>query len=96
MGGQNSAVMNISTGVAQGSALHGRLFFLLYINSITSIFQSEIKLFANDKIIYVFDNNSVIAADALNYASENEKVSQLMSWTEIRTTGGEHIMVLVI
>ena len=63
--GQFSTVMDITAGVPQGSVL-GPLLFLLYINDITTVVQSEIRLFADDTILYVTVDNPVRAADALN------------------------------
>ena len=63
--GQKSDWLNISAGVPQGSVL-GPLLFLVYINDIASVVQSEIHLFADDTIIYVAVDNPATAADALN------------------------------
>ena len=54
--GTNSRWDEVSSGVPQGTVL-GPLLFLLYINDITDNLQSEIRLFADDCILYrVVDN----------------------------------------
>ena len=49
--GSHSALANVTSGVPQGSVL-GPVLFLLYINDITNQIQSNIRLFADDSIVY--------------------------------------------
>ena len=51
MNGSHSALANVTSGVPQGSVL-GPVLFLLYINDITNQIQSNIRLFADDSIVY--------------------------------------------
>ena len=64
--GQESLWGLIKAGVPQGSVL-GPLLFLIYINDITLEAQSaEIRLFADDTILYLFVDNPVASAQSLN------------------------------
>ena len=49
--GYHSALANVTSGVPQGSVL-GPVLFLLYINDITNQIQCNIRLFADDSIVY--------------------------------------------
>ena len=49
--GTHSDWVNVSSGVPQGSVL-GPTLFLLYINDIKEEVQSQMRLFADDSIIY--------------------------------------------
>ena len=49
--GSHSALANVTSGVPQGSVV-GPVLFLLYINDITNQIQSNIRLFADDSIVY--------------------------------------------
>ena len=49
--GSHSALANVTSGVSQGSVL-GPVLFVLYINDITNRIQSNIRLFADDSIVY--------------------------------------------
>ena len=51
MGGQISAEVRVTSGVAQGSVL-GPLLFLSYVNDIWRNMESTIRLFADDCVIY--------------------------------------------
>ena len=49
--GESSELVRVESGVPQGTVL-GPLMFLLYINDITNGLTSNIRLFADDCIIY--------------------------------------------
>jgi hypothetical protein len=63
--GQESEWQNITAGVPQGSVL-GPLLFLIYINDLTTVVQSDIRLFADDTILYMTVDDPVTTANALN------------------------------
>ena len=50
--GAKSSICKITSGVPQGSVL-GPVLFLVYINDITINIYSEIRLFADDILIYI-------------------------------------------
>ena len=50
--GTKSDVCSVLSGVPQGTVL-GPLLFLLYINVLPNIVQSQIRLFADDSILYI-------------------------------------------
>ena len=72
--GQHSNWASVLAGVPQGSVL-GPLLFLIYINDITDeVESSEVRLFADDTILYIFIDNPVQSALALN--SDLQKISK--------------------
>jgi hypothetical protein len=60
--GITSSEVKVSSGVPQGSVI-GPLLFLLYINDISEIVKSKIRLFADDAVVYreIRDNNDIEA-----------------------------------
>ena len=49
--GVHSSYVEVASGVPQGSVL-GPMLFLLYINDINNAIKSQIKLFADDSVLY--------------------------------------------
>ena len=49
--GVHSSYVEVASGVPQGSVL-GPMLFLLYINDLNNVIKSQIKLFADDSVLY--------------------------------------------
>ena len=73
--GKSSAWGSIEAGVPQGSVL-GPLMFLIYVNDITNIVQSEIRLFADDTTLYVKVDDPVQSSTMLN-----QDLASVSSWS---------------
>src|SRR5258706_1847588 len=65
----------VASGVPQGTVL-GPLLFLLYINDITSDIRSQIRLFADDCIVYRTINNP------LDSTILQQDIDSLQSWAD--------------
>ena len=74
--GSKSSWLPVTSGVPQATVL-GPLLFLLYINDIASNIQSEIRVFADDCILYRTINKS---ADCLILQDD---INQLLSWASV-------------
>ena len=73
--GDSSTELPVSSGVPQGSVL-GPILFLLYINDLPDNIQSNVRLFADDKAVYLTvqgqEDADILQAD-LNVLQEWEK-----------------------
>ena len=69
--GVHSSYVEVTSGVPQGSVV-GPMLFLLYINHINNAITSQIKLFADDSVLYrkiCIENDQVILQDDLDAIS---------------------------
>jgi len=73
--GSQSSWSDVISGVPQGTVL-GPLLFLLYINDITGNIQSNIRLFADDCIVY----HTIRSQD--DYCKLQNDISSLLRWAE--------------
>ena len=76
VGVENSLLGIIKTEVPQRSVL-STLLFLIYINDITEVVESDVRLFADDTILYVFVDNPVTSANSLN-----QDLARIKQWAE--------------
>ena len=73
--GEESDTCPVMSGVPQGSVL-GPCLFLLYINDMPDMIESNIRLFANDTIMYLTVSNQ---AGPSNQALQSD-LSKLETW----------------
>ena len=77
--GESSDHVPVSSGVPQGMML-GPLMFLIYINDITEDISSQLRLFADDCLLYLSiksDQDSILLQEDLDTLSLWEKVWQM-------------------
>ena len=75
VGGSQSKWSDVASGVPQGSVL-GSLLFLVYINDITKNTTGEIRLFADDSILYQE------ISSAANQLSLQKDIDTLVKWAD--------------
>ena len=64
--GLKSGWANVEAGVPQGSVL-GPLLFLIYINDLSDILHSEVRIFADDTFIFkILSNNTQSSVESLD------------------------------
>ena len=64
LNGQNSSWANVEAGVTQGS---GPLLFLKYINDLPDNLSTNVKLFADDTLLFSVIHNITTSSCDLNY-----------------------------
>ena len=69
LNGQSSSWGDISAGVPQGSIL-GPLFFFVYINDLSEDWKCNVKLFADDTLLFTVVQDSDSAANDMNHDFE--------------------------
>ena len=74
--GQHSTPCSVTSGVPQGSVL-GLVLFLVYINDVSSNIHSELRLFADDILIY----KSIVSADDHDILQGD--LNTLVKWAEM-------------
>ena len=70
--GHSSDWSHVSSGVPQGSIL-GPLLFILYVNDISSVVQSNVKMFADDVTLYT---TVLTTADCIQLQNDLDSVSR--------------------
>ena len=76
LNGSKSAWSSVDSGVPQGTVL-GPLLFLVYVNDIVSDIKSEIRLFADDCILYR-EIKSTVDSQILQ-----DDINSLFSWSKL-------------
>ena len=66
LNGSYSSYKTVESGVPQGSVL-GPLLFLIYINDLERDVKSNIKLFADDTMLFSIVKDPAISANDLNH-----------------------------
>ena len=73
LNGQHSSWVDVKVGVFQGSIL-GTLLFLIYINDLPNGLNSNVKLFADDTLLFSIVHNITDSANPLN--SDLSKINE--------------------
>ena len=72
-----STVLQIETGIAQGTVL-GPILFSLYINDLPDVYPDiGLQMYADDTVVYASDNTCTSVADKLNV--NLEKILSLLA-----------------
>ena len=74
LNGQHSSWFNVKAGVPQGPIL-GLLLFLIYINDLPNGLNSNVKLFADDPLLFSVVHNITNSANLLN-----SDLSKIKEW----------------